>query len=118
MELIEKINVYNDKIVKSYYINGASVSAEDYGDALEACDGDEGEGCGYDCDCCDDYPDHVEELIKDCIEDISNPEGICEDCLKSNLRNLYNEGYKEGSIDTRLGLIGQLSDEIEEFEED
>jgi len=85
---------------------------------LEACENEVDENCG----CENEYSDYVDELMDDCIEDcieiMSNPEGICEDCLKRVLHSLYMEGYREGSIDARLGLIGQLSDEIEEFEED
>ena len=117
MELIEKTNVYNNKIVKTYYINGVSVSTEDYGDSLEACENEVDEDCNS-CDCCQEYPEYIEEMLDDCIEMITNSAGICGDCFKSILHSLYMEGYKEGSIDARLELIDQLSDAIEGIEED
>jgi len=117
VELIEKTNVYDDKVVKTYYINGVLIPVEDYDDVLEACENEVDEDCNS-CDCCQEYPEYIEEMLDDCIEAISDSEGICEDCFKSILHSLYMEGYKEGSIDTRLELIGQLSDEIEEIEDD
>jgi hypothetical protein len=137
----ESLEIVNVK----YFIDGEEVTPEDYTELLigcieaneneyegfeecEECDG-ECENCEYfededdeeDVDFEDDYDDDVDdpefEQICDWAETILDGD-LCENCVYQLVQDIYYSGKRAGAVDSKLELIEQLSNDIEELDEE